>query len=1209
LSGSGTSERWQTSQTVSGTVSSSSPTTAGGSLTFTYYNQYSDTLSYSISGGGTGYSAPTLTGTEFGSAYTPSLTGTATAYWLDSGSSWSVTNLLSGSSSSERWDTSQTTSGTVSATQTIAYTYYNQYSIIFQYSVSGSGSGYSAPTVTYTQFGTGGQTVTAVTSGGTAVWDDAGTTYSYTNPLSGSSSSEQWATSSATGTASASTTVSKTYYNQYSFTLSYSVSGGGSGYSAPTLTGTQFGSAYTPSLTGTATAYWLDSGSAWSVTNPLSGSSTSERWDSSQTASGTVSSSSPTTAGGTLTFTYYNQYSFQLDYAVSGGGSPTAPTLTATQFGSSYVPTLGTSLTTYWLDSGKSWSVTNPLVGSGSNERWDSGQTVSSTVSSSSPTTAGGTLTFTYYNQYSFTASYSTSDSSTPSPSVVLTGTQYGSSSYLTLTTSSQTTWLDAGTTWYINNPIIASSTNERWDDVSETYGVVTGSMTEAPSYYHQYDITFGYGDQDSSVITSGSQIGSYYQFGSVLTINSGSSYGATSPVSDWVDAGSGKVSYQTFTSGSQRWALSSSPATFTVSSSTTISDTNFYHQYQLTVSTADFGTVSANGWFNVGTVQSVTATPPSVVSGEQYVFNGWTGTGSGSYTGTSNPCSVTMNAPITETASWTHQYYLTVSSAHGTTSGNGWYNNGSTAYAGLATGTVSGGAGTQYVFTSWSGDASGSNFAQSNGITMNSPKTATAGWQTQYQVTFAVSPSGTGSTSPVGVNLWENAGSLNITATPSTSYLFSSWSSTAGTVANTGSASTSVTISGSGTITANFLPIALNHFVFETVGSQVAGKPFTVTITAVDASGNTVTIYNGTPTLSYSAGSISPSSATGGFSNGVWTGSVTVTVAGADVTLSVADGPITGTSNTFAVNPGALDHITISPIVASIVAGSSEVYSSEGFDQYSNDLGAVTAAYSVNGVGITGSSVSETLVGSYTVTATYNGKTASTTLIVTAASLNHIGISPSSATIEAGNSQSYTATAYDKYGNSLGSVSATYRAAGASVTGNSVSATVAGSYMITATYKGLTSNTATLTVNPGPLNHFVINVPASATAGSSFSITITAMDAYRNTVTNFTGTVSLSVNHGSISPSTSGPFVGGTWVGSVTLTQTGSVAITVNGGNGHSVTSEAIAVSLISSSLMIIIVAVVIVTVIIVISIILVRRGSTKGIIVLRPKGNDEST
>jgi hypothetical protein len=179
--------------------------------------------------------------------------------------------------------------------------------------------------------------------------------------------------------------VSKTYYNQYSFTLSYTVSGGGSGYSAPTLTATRYGASYTPKLTGTATAYWLDSGSSWSVTNPLGGSGTSERWQTSQTTSGTVSSSSPTTAGGSLTFTYYNQYLMTLSYSVTGGSGYSAPTFSANAFGASAPQTLKTTATGYWFDAGASWTVTNPLAGGFTNStisyRWYTTQSTSGTVS------------------------------------------------------------------------------------------------------------------------------------------------------------------------------------------------------------------------------------------------------------------------------------------------------------------------------------------------------------------------------------------------------------------------------------------------------------------------------------------------------------------------------------------------------------------------------------------------------------------------------------------------------------------------------------------------------------------------------------------------------------------------------------------------------------------------------------------------------------
>jgi len=167
------------------------------------------------------------------------------------------------------------------------------------------------------------------------------------------------------------------------------------------------------------------------------------------------------------------------------------------------------------------------------------------------------------------------------------------------------------------------------------------------------------------------------------------------------------------------------------------------HNQYQLTLDT-NFGITSPSvgtSWHDAASVVTLTATAPSVGAGEQYVFNGWTGSGTGSYTGTANPATnlVTMNGPITETASWTHQYYLTVSSAYGTVGGSGWYDADSNAQATLDGGTVPGTTGTHYVFAGWSGEASGTGLT-SNDILMDGPKTATADWTTQYFVSFAQS-------------------------------------------------------------------------------------------------------------------------------------------------------------------------------------------------------------------------------------------------------------------------------------------------------------------------------------------------------------------------------------------------------------------------------------------------------------------------------------
>lgn len=168
----------------------------------------------------------------------------------------------------------------------------------------------------------------------------------------------------------------------------------------------------------------------------------------------------------------------------------------------------------------------------------------------------------------------------------------------------------------------------------------------------------------------------------------------------------------------------------------------NWKTQYYLTMGT-NFGTVSpSDGWYDAGSIISISATLPSTISGERYVWNGWTGTGTGSYTGLDNPASVTMNAPITETASWTHQYYLTVNSPHGAPGGEGWYDSSDTAYATITPLTVSGLTGVQYVFTHWSDDASGTT-SPSNPIVMDGPKTTTANWKTQYYLAVT-SPYGT---------------------------------------------------------------------------------------------------------------------------------------------------------------------------------------------------------------------------------------------------------------------------------------------------------------------------------------------------------------------------------------------------------------------------------------------------------------------------------
>ena len=83
-----------------------------------------------------------------------------------------------------------------------------------------------------------------------------------------------------------------------------------------------------------------------------------------------------------------------------------------------------------------------------------------------------------------------------------------------------------------------------------------------------------------------------------------------------------------------------------------------------------------------------------------------------------------------------------------------------------------------------------------------------------------------------------------------------------------------------------------------------------------------------------------------------------------------------------------------------------------------------------------------------------------------------------------------------------------------------------------------------------GTVDKFGFNAVSSPqTAGTSFSVTITALDSLGDAVTSYTGTPFLSDLSGTISPTSSLAFVGGVWIGSVTVTSAGPDSITATDG------------------------------------------------------------
>jgi hypothetical protein len=215
--------------------------------------------------------------------------------------------------------------------------------------------------------------------------------------------------------------------------------------------------------------------------------------------------------------------------------------------------------------------------------------------------------------------------------------------------------------------------------------------------------------------------------------------------------------------------------------------------QYYLSMST-NFGSVApSSGWHDAGSNVSISASAPALVypaGQEQYVWNGWTGSGTISYSGKANPSSVIMNSPITETASWTHQYYLTMSTNFGTVSpGSGWQDAGSVLnISATAPGLVYSADKERYVWNGWTGTGSGNYTGRdnpaTNKVTMNAPITETASWTHQYYLTVGTNPAGlspqpvvTPPGSALSGGAWYNNGTdVSLTAPPVTGYIFVYW-------------------------------------------------------------------------------------------------------------------------------------------------------------------------------------------------------------------------------------------------------------------------------------------------------------------------------------------------------------------------------------------------------------------------------------------------
>jgi len=382
------------------------------------------------------------------------------------------------------------------------------------------------------------------------------------------------------------------------------------------------------------------------------------------------------------------------------------------------------------------------------------------------------------------------------------------------------------------------------------------------------------------------------------------------------------------------------------------------------------------------------------------------------------------------------------------------------------------------------------------------------------------------------------------------------------------------------------FLPTA-THFVITPTTPATAGSPVTYTVMALDSSNNPVTGYAGTVQIASSDSAATlPSDIT--MSGSTATFSVTLKTAGSRTITATdtATSPITGTA-TITVNPSTVHGFSFSATPASTPAGSSFSTTITAIDQYGNTAtgyaGTVHFSSSDGAADLPSDSTLTNGVGSFSVTLKTAGSrtitardtitasiTGSSAITVTPAAGTRFSVSAPASAL-AGSSSSITVTALDSYGNTgtgyTGTVHLTSSDSTAIIPADStltlgegsfsITLKTAGAQTITATDTGTASITgaSSVTVTPGAATRLALVAPASATAGSPISFTVTALDQYGNTATGYAGTVHFTSSDSTATLPSDTLLSSGTGTFSTILRTAGSRTITGTDTGSSSVT------------------------------------------------------
>jgi FKBP-type peptidyl-prolyl cis-trans isomerase 2 len=411
-----------------------------------------------------------------------------------------------------------------------------------------------------------------------------------------------------------------------------------------------------------------------------------------------------------------------------------------------------------------------------------------------------------------------------------------------------------------------------------------------------------------------------------------------------------------------------------------------------------------------------------------------------------------------------------------------------------------------------------------------------------------------------------------------------------------------SSSLTGSATVAVS--PAAASVLRLAAPGASTAGSALTVTVTALDAFGNITPGYAGTVHFTSTDGGVTlPPDYTFVAADGgshTFTNGVTLVTAGSQ-SITVAATGMTSANSTVTVSPAAASHLGMIAPSAS-TAGSAFTVTVTALDAYGN-----TATGYLGKVNFTSSDGQATLPADYTFTSSDTGThtftggvtldTAGNQTVTATDSASSsvtgsatVAVNPGAAIVlrlaapaasSAGSAFTVTVTVVDAFGNVTPSYSGTVHftstdagstlpadytfvaADGGSHTfTNGVTLVTAGSQSIKVAASGMTGATSTLAVSPAPASHLAVAAPGASTAGSTFTVTVTALDPYGNTATGYLGNVHFTSSDGQVTLPADYTFTStdaGVHAFSSVLMTAGSQSVTATDTSASSITGTAV--------------------------------------------------